>query len=113
VVFRERRARWKGALAGLIALVLLAGSALVALARARETTPPATGRIVLQALRPAHLRLDGTPRPPQLRAGEFRSLEVAPGRHRIELVGADGRSAAATVYVDPGEVSELLRIELR
>jgi eukaryotic-like serine/threonine-protein kinase len=114
VVLRERHARWKGALAGLVALLLLGGSAVVALARARESAPrPTTGHIVLQPLGAARLLVDGELQESELAPGEVRSVEVAPGRHRIELVAPDGRRTGATVHVAAGESAELLRIELR
>jgi eukaryotic-like serine/threonine-protein kinase len=113
VVLRERRSRWKGAVAGLVVLLLLAGSAVVALARARDAAGPTTGRIVVQPLGAARLLVDGALHPPDLAPGEVRSVEVGAGLHRIELVTDDGRTAAATVDVAPGQATALLRIELR
>lgn len=112
VVFRERRSRWKGAVAGVVVLLLLAGSAVFALARAREAAPQTGARIVVQPLGTARLVVDGKVHPPDLAPGEVRSVEVDAGLHRVELVTEAGRTAA-TVDVGPGETAELLRVELR
>jgi serine/threonine-protein kinase len=73
---------------------------------------PAMGRLVVQARAAATLVLDGRAQAPPLAAGELRVVEVLPGDHRIELTTTDGRRAAATMQVRPGETAELLGVAL-
>jgi serine/threonine-protein kinase len=76
------------------------------------STAPATGRLVVQVQGPAEVRVDGVAVLPPLVVGEARAIEVRAGAHRVELLGADGGRAAATVEVRAGATQELLGIEL-
>lgn len=131
----RRRERLRGVAAGVAALMALGATSGLALSRARrEAAAPVPaampargprpihallralagrGRLVVQPLAAARLRVDGADRAPPLAPGEIRSLELAAGEHRIELVTEDGRRAAATVEVRAGQDAELLRVELR
>lgn len=91
------------------AAVLIAAGVVVAHAVA---TAPVTGRLVVQVQERAEVRVDGVLVSPPLVIGETRAVEVKPGAHRIEFLGADGGRAAATVEVRAGATQELLGIEL-
>jgi hypothetical protein len=75
--------------------------------------PAATGRLVVQPRAAATLVVDGEPRLPPLAPDEVRGVQLAPGRHRIELRTQDGRAAGATIEVAAGQTAALLGIELR
>jgi len=98
-------------LAAATAVLLLAiGGAVVAHG---VSTVPATGRLVVQVQGVAEVRVDGVTVLPPLVVGEARAVDVKPGAHRVEILGADGSRTAATVEVRAGATQELLGIELR
>ncbi|BDG01979.1 serine/threonine-protein kinase [Anaeromyxobacter oryzae] len=101
-----------------VAAILVAGTGPArppapAAALPRGAGPPATGMLRVQPRAASTLVLDGAPVLPPLGGGETRELAVPVGEHRIELRTEDGRRAGATVQVGPGEVSELLGVELQ
>jgi serine/threonine-protein kinase len=97
-------------LAALGAALLVAAGVVVARA---VSTAPETGRLVVQVQGAAEVRVDGVPVSPPLVVGEARAVIVKPGAHRVELLGADGSRAAATVEVRAGATQELLGFELK
>jgi serine/threonine-protein kinase len=130
---RRRRARRAGRQAALAAAVFVAAVVATSFVLAGARSPgearamsavsgPApgaagaatpVGRLAIQPAEAARVLVDGVPLVPRLGAGEIRVVAVPPGRHRVELVAGDGRRGGATVEVQAGETSELLRVELR
>lgn len=103
-------ARRRRTVIAVAASLLVAAGVVVAHA---VSTAPATGRLVVQVQSDAEVRVDGVEVSPRLVIGEARAVEVKPGAHRVEFLGADGSRAAATVEVRAGATEELLGIELR